>query len=169
MMGDPPTYVNKCICWSPPPYGNIWRPPPCNKLGDKVKGALTEVKMSRMSERSEEEQHKKTYKCTDKVTVLGLVCAKMTNLVMLSRQEDEDRLVRLEEANVASIVDNDAGEEQDKEDDEGTADERDIWKVSHVTEEDFETTEGEVQDLYSWRWQGGLRQFQKREKENDLT
>jgi hypothetical protein len=31
---------------------------------------------------------------------------------------------------------------------EGTTDERDIWEVDHVTEEDFETTEGEVQDLY---------------------
>jgi len=29
-----------------------------------------------------------------------------------------------------------------------TVDERDIWEVAHVTEEDFETTEGETQDLY---------------------
>ena len=38
---------------------------------------------------------------------------------------------------------------QDKPDDEGAADERDIWEVAHVTEEDFETTEGEVQELYN--------------------
>ena len=31
---------------------------------------------------------------------------------------------------------------------DGAADERDIWEVAHVTEEDFETTEGEAQDLY---------------------
>ena len=29
-----------------------------------------------------------------------------------------------------------------------TVDERDIWEVAHVTEQDFETTEGEAQDLY---------------------
>ena len=46
------------------------------------------------------------------------------------------------------MLENDAGEEQDKQDDEGAADERDIWEVAHVTEEDFETTEGETQDLY---------------------
>ena len=34
------------------------------------------------------------------------------------------------------------------EDDEGTADEREIWQVTDVTEEDFETTEGETVDLY---------------------
>ena len=26
--------------------------------------------------------------------------------------------------------------------------EREIWEVTHVTEEDFETNEGEVEDLY---------------------
>ena len=105
-----------------------------NRLGDKVKDALTEVKMSRMRKRSEEEQHKKTYKSSDKVTVLGLVCAKMAKRVLLARQEEEDRQLRLEEANVATILENDAGEEQDKQDDEGAADERDIWEVVHVTE-----------------------------------
>jgi hypothetical protein len=28
-----------------------------------------------------------------------------------------------------------------------TGDEREIWEVTHVTEEDFETTEGETEDL----------------------
>jgi hypothetical protein len=96
----------------------------------------------------EEDQEKKTYKRSDKVTVLGLVCAKMTKRVILTRQEETDRLVKLEQANVAIIVDNDTGEDQDKEDDEGAADERDIWEVTHVTEEDFETTEGESEDLH---------------------
>ena len=104
--------------------------------------------MSRRRKRSEEQQHKKTYKCTDKVTVLGLVCAKMAKRVLLARQVEEDRQLRLEEDNVATILENDSGEEQDNQDDEGTADERDIWEVAHVTEQDFETTEGETEDLY---------------------
>jgi hypothetical protein len=60
----------------------------------------------------------------------------------------EDRQLRLQEANVATILENDAGEEQDNQDDEGATDERDIWEVAHVTEQDFETTEGETEDLY---------------------
>jgi hypothetical protein len=66
----------------------------------------------------------------------------------LDRQEDEDSLVRLEQSKVARIVDNDAGEDQVNGDDEGPPDERDIWEVAHVTEPDFETTEGESQELY---------------------
>ena len=46
------------------------------------------------------------------------------------------------------IVENETGEEEDTEDDESVGDERDIWSVTHVTEEDFETTEGESEDLY---------------------
>jgi hypothetical protein len=42
--------------------------------------------------------------------------------------------VRLEQVNVGSVV--------------HTVDESDIWEVAHVTEEDFEITEGETQDLY---------------------
>jgi hypothetical protein len=83
-----------------------------------------------------------------KVTVLGLVCAKMAKRVLLVRQTEEDRQLRLEEDNVATILENDTGEEQDNQDDEGAADERDIWEVAHVTEQDFETTEGESEDLY---------------------
>ena len=72
----------------------------------------------------------------------------MDKRVILDRQEYEDRLVRREKSNVGSIVDNDTGEEQDKEDDEGVVVQRDIWEVAHVTEHVFETTEGEVQDLH---------------------
>ena len=67
-----------------------------NKLSDQVKGALTELKMSRMCKRSELEQEQKTYQCADRVTVLGLVCDKMTKRVRLVRQEDEDRRSRQE-------------------------------------------------------------------------
>jgi hypothetical protein len=53
-----------------------------------------------------------------------------------------------ESVNLTTILENDAGEEQDKQDDEGAADERDIWEVAHVTEQDFETTSsGEAEDL----------------------
>jgi hypothetical protein len=58
---------------------------------------------------------------------LGLVCTKMTKRVLLARQAEEDRQMRLEEDNVATILENDVGEEQDKQDDEGPGDERDIW------------------------------------------
>ena len=54
--------------------------------------------------------------------------------------------MRQETTNLARIVENETGGEEDT---EGTGDERDIWSVSHVTEEDFETTEGELEDLYS--------------------
>ena len=53
-----------------------------------------------------------------------------------------------EESNVARIVENETREEEDTEDGEGVGDEREIWEVSHVTEEDFETNEGESEDLY---------------------
>ena len=68
--------------------------------------------------------------------------------MLLVRQAEEDRQLRLWEANESTILENDAGEEEDKQDDEGAADERDIWEVAHVTEQDFETTEGEAEDLY---------------------
>jgi len=60
-------------------------------LGDKVKETLTEVKMSAMCKRAAEANEKKTYQSTDRVTVLGLVCEKMAERVVLPRQEEEDR------------------------------------------------------------------------------
>jgi hypothetical protein len=85
-------------------------------LGDKVKEALTEVKMSVMHKRPEEDNEKKTYQSTDRVTVLGLVCEKMTERVVLARQEEEDRRVREE---VSSITQDDTSDKEDLEDDEG--------------------------------------------------
>ena len=67
----------------------------------------------------------------------------------LDRQEDHDRRVRQEGTNLGRIVENETGEEEDTEDDEGDGDEIEIWSVTHVTEEDFETTEGQTEDLYS--------------------
>ena len=48
-----------------------------DSLGDKVKGSLTEVKMSRRSKRSDLDQEKKTYHRGDRITVLGVVSVKM--------------------------------------------------------------------------------------------
>ena len=63
---------------------------------------------------------------------------------MLSRQEEEDRRGR---QTVSSITEDDTVDEEDWEDDEGVQDEKEIWEVTHVSEEDLETTEGEGVDL----------------------
>ena len=64
------------------------------------------------------------------------------------RQQEEDRRIREETVTVVNLhVDDSTGQEA-QEDDEGAADEREIWQVTDVTEEDFETTEGETVDLY---------------------
>ena len=49
-----------------------------NKISDQVKGVMTEVKMSRMRKRSELDEQEKTCQCTDTVTVLGVVCERIT-------------------------------------------------------------------------------------------
>ena len=63
---------------------------------------------------------------------------------MLSRQEEEDRRGR---QTVSSITEDDTVDEEDWEDDEGVQDEREIWEVTHVSEQDLETTEDEGVDL----------------------
>jgi hypothetical protein len=50
--------------------------------------------MSGIRKRAVETDHKKTYQGVDRVTVLGLVCERMTERVELDRQEQEDRRVR---------------------------------------------------------------------------
>ena len=44
-----------------------------NRLGDQVKQELTEVKMSMIRKRSQDDNQKKTYERKDSVTVLGMV------------------------------------------------------------------------------------------------
>jgi hypothetical protein len=66
--------------------------------------------------RIDEDQDKKTYQCVDRVTVLGLVFAKMDKRVSLTRQEDEDRRVRQETDKLVRIVVSESGEEEDTED-----------------------------------------------------
>ena len=61
--------------------------------------------------------------------MLGLVCEKMAERVSLARQEEEDRRTRKE---VDSIVEDDPGEEDDMDEDE-----REIWEVTHVSEEEL--------------------------------
>ncbi len=71
-----------------------------------------------------------------------------TVLPQVVRQQEEDRRIREETVTVVNLhTDNSTGQEA-QEDDEGAADEREIWQVTDVTEEDFETTEGESVDLY---------------------
>jgi hypothetical protein len=59
--------------------------------------------------------------------------------------------------------------QEDQEDDEGSGDEREIWKVTYVTEEDFETTEGEEVDLYDKLMEMTGWNVTDTENENDLT
>jgi hypothetical protein len=75
----------------------------------------TEVKMSLMCKRSSDDNENKTYQRTDRVTVLGLVCEKMTQGVLLVRQEEEDRRERQE---VSNITQDHEVEEEDMEDDD---------------------------------------------------
>ena len=52
---------------------------------------------------------------------------------------------------------------------EQVRDEKVIWDVAHVTEEDFETTEGETEDLYDKLMEMAGWKVTDKEKENDLT
>jgi hypothetical protein len=115
-----------------------------NRFTDKVKETLSEVKMSGMRKRAVEDDKKKTYQRVDRVTVLGLVCEKMAERVTLARQEEEDRRVRQE---VYIITQDESVDQEDMTDDDGFQDDREIWEVTHVSEEDLETTEREGVDF----------------------
>ena len=80
---DHPAYVDKSISW---------RPQLIKEPGDPQK------------------KKKEEKRWTDRVTVLGLVCEKMAERVVLSRQEEEDRRVRQE---VCSIVQDGSFDEED--------------------------------------------------------
>ena len=51
----------------------------------------------------------------------------------------------------------------------GVGDEREIWEVGHVTEEDFETNEGESEDLHDKLMEMVGWRVTDNENENDLT
>ena len=68
------------------------------------------------------------------------------------------------------ITQDDTTDEEDLEDDEGFQDERDIWEVTHVTEQELETTEGEGVDLlYELLDLVGWPQVNDDETEKDLS
>jgi hypothetical protein len=79
--------------------------------------------------------------------------------------------VKQEAVNLDRIVENNVGgeEDKDKEDDEGAGDERDIWEVTHVTEEDFERTEGEEENLYDKFMEMAGWKVTDKELDHDLT
>jgi hypothetical protein len=137
---DPPTYQK--------PYGDPIKrkkEQAGTKKGEqKVKQALTEVKMSGMCQRAAEADEKKTYRDVDRVTVLGLVCEKMTERVVCARQEEEDRRVRQE---VFNSPQEESGDGEGMIDDDCFPDDREVWEGTHVCEEDVETTEGEGVDF----------------------
>jgi hypothetical protein len=76
--------------------------------------------------------------------VLGLVCEKMAERVALARKEEEDRQVREE---VSNITQDESVNGEGMVDDDGFPDDRQLWEVTHVREEDLETTEGEGVDF----------------------
>ena len=91
-----------------------------------------------------EDDKKKTYRCADRVTVLGLVCEKMSERVAFARQEEEDRRVRQE---VCNSPQEESGDGEGMVDDDCFPDDREVWEVTHVRGEDVETTEGEGVDF----------------------
>ncbi len=101
------------------------------------------VQMSMIRKRSQDDNQKKTYECKDSVSVLRMVCEKMAERVEVVRQQEEDRRIREETVTVVNLHFDDSTGQEVQEDDEGAADEREICQVTDVTEEDFETTEGE--------------------------
>jgi hypothetical protein len=136
-------------------------------IGVKVKETLTEVKMSGMRKRAGETDKKKTYQRTDRVTVLGLVCEKMSERVRLPRQEEEDRRVRQE---VSRITQDESVDEENMVDPDGFPDDREILEVTHVCEEDLETTEREGVDFLDELLElVGWSQVNDEETEKDLS
>ena len=75
---------------------------------------------------------------------MGLVCEKMTERVVCARQEEEDRRVRQE---VRNGPQEELGDGEGMVDDDCFSDDREVWEVTHVREEDVERTEGEGVDF----------------------
>ena len=60
--------------------------------------------MSRMCQRSELEQEKRTYLCGDRVTVLGLTYGQYDQVIQTDSEEDEGSRERQETVNLPRIV-----------------------------------------------------------------
>ena len=85
---------------------------------------------------------------------------------MFARQEEEDRRSRQK---VSCITQDDTVDEEDLEDDEVVQDERVIWEVTHVSDQELETTEGEGVDLLTEILElVGWSQVNDNESERDL-
>ena len=125
--------------------------------------------MSMIRKRSQDDNQKKTYECKDSVTVLGMVSGKIVEWVQVVRQQEEDRRIREEAGTVGHLHDDDSTGQEEEEDHEGSVDEREIWEVTDVTEEDFETTEGETVDLYDKLMEMTGWIVTDEENQNDLT
>ena len=105
--------------------------------------------------------------CPPRYSVLGLVCEKMSERVVFARQEEEDRRVRQE---VCSIPQEESVDGEGMVDDDGFPDDREVWEVTHVCEEDLETTEGEgVHFLAELLEVAGWGQVDDEETEKDLS
>jgi hypothetical protein len=99
--------------------------------------------------------------------VLGLVCEKMAERVVCVRQEEEDRRVRQE---VWNSPQEESGDGKSMVDDDCFPDDREVWEVTHVCEEDVETTEGEGVDfLVELLDLSGWTLVDDEETEKDLT
>ena len=109
------------------------------RLSPEVKDTLTCVKMSAIRKRSERVNLAKTYKRTDRVTALGLVCEKMAKRVADVRKEKEDRQAAHSLARMSDAV---MVEEEGVATEEGA--EAEIWSVTDITEEELVEEEGAV-------------------------
>ena len=63
-----------------------------------------------------------------------------------SSQQELTHVFRTRQS-VSIITQDDTSDEEDLEDDEGVQDEGEIWEVTHVSEQELETTEGEGVDF----------------------
>ena len=89
--------------------------------------------------------------------------------VVLARQEEEDRRTR-QDREVSIITQDDTVDEEDLKDYEGVQDEREIWEVTHVSEQELETTEGEGVDFLAELLElTGWTQVNDNETEKDLS
>jgi hypothetical protein len=114
-----------------------------------------------------ESNDNKTCHRVDRVTVLGVVCEKMVEWLVISRKEEVDRRVRQE---VSRITQDESVDEEDMVDDESVEDEREIWEVVNVSEKDLEGTEGEGVDFLADLLElVGWSQVNDKETEEDLS
>jgi hypothetical protein len=72
------------------------------------------VSNHRTSGHRQDDNQKKTYDRKDSVTVLGMVCEKMTERVQVVRQQEEDRRIREEGSTVDNLHDDDSQDRRNR-------------------------------------------------------